>query len=91
MCDCISDKSKLLTNKRVETVRQLDKGIEVTTADGSVYRGDILVGTDGVHSQVRKEMVRHATERGIAEDYAEEDSMSFLDRHPRLRSALTWI
>ncbi|KAL2840601.1 hypothetical protein BJX68DRAFT_185187 [Aspergillus pseudodeflectus] len=72
MYDCIRDKAKLLTKKRVESVRQLDNGIEVTTADGSVYRGDILVGTDGVHSQVRKEMVRHATEQGIAEDYAEE-------------------
>jgi 2-polyprenyl-6-methoxyphenol hydroxylase-like FAD-dependent oxidoreductase len=91
MYDCISDKSKLLTNKRVETVRQLDNGIKVTTADGSICHGDILIGTDGVHSQVRKEMVRHAAEQGLAQDYDEEHSMSLSDRHPRLRSALTSI
>ncbi|KAL2787876.1 hypothetical protein BJX66DRAFT_353024 [Aspergillus keveii] len=72
MYDCINDKSKLLTNKRVETVRQLDNGIKVTTADGSICHGDILIGTDGVHSQVRKEMVRHAAEQGLAQDYDEE-------------------
>jgi 2-polyprenyl-6-methoxyphenol hydroxylase-like FAD-dependent oxidoreductase len=91
MYDCINDKSKLLTNKRVESVRQLDNCIEVITADGSVYHGDILIGTDGVHSQVRKEMVRHATEQGLAQDYDEENSMSLSDGHPRLRSALTYI
>ncbi|KAL2847550.1 monooxygenase [Aspergillus pseudoustus] len=70
--DCISDKSKLLTDKRVATVRHLDDAVEVTTTDGSTYHGDILVGTDGVHSRVRQEMVRHATEQGVAQDYTED-------------------
>ncbi|KAJ0417975.1 hypothetical protein BJY00DRAFT_303093 [Aspergillus carlsbadensis] len=75
MHDCISDKSKLLTQKKVQSVRQFEDGIEVTTTDGSVYRGDILIGADGVHSQVRKEMVRHATEQGVAQEYAEEEKI----------------
>ncbi|KIA75410.1 monooxygenase [Aspergillus ustus] len=70
--DCMSDKSKLLTDKRVASVRHFEDAVEVTTTDGSTYRGDILVGTDGVHSRVRQEMVRHATEQGVAHNYTED-------------------
>ncbi|KAH0846650.1 hypothetical protein AYO21_08051 [Fonsecaea monophora] len=56
----IRDKSKILTNKRVRDVEVSDDGVAVTTTDNSVYRGDILVGADGIHSQVRNEMWRIA-------------------------------
>ncbi|EKG19712.1 Monooxygenase FAD-binding protein [Macrophomina phaseolina MS6] len=54
----IKDKSKVLVDKRVVTVKQLANGVQVTTKDGSTYTGDILVGADGIHSTVRKEMWR---------------------------------
>lgn len=52
----IKDKTKVLTKKRVERVTTTDDGVLVQTADGSTYRGDILIGADGIHSTVRKEM-----------------------------------
>ncbi|KAK7057609.1 monooxygenase FAD-binding protein [Favolaschia claudopus] len=54
----LKDNSKVLVNKRVETVTPLADGVQVTMADGSTYVGDILVGADGVHSTVRQEMWR---------------------------------
>lgn len=60
--DHLQNKSKVLTDKRVASVKQLKDGIQVTTKDGSTYTGDILVGADGVHSTVRKEMWRLADE-----------------------------
>lgn len=58
----IKDKTKILTGKRVQTVELKADGVVVKTADGSVYTGDILVGADGIHSQVRSEMWRLADE-----------------------------
>ncbi|OAT13499.1 hypothetical protein BDBG_17831 [Blastomyces gilchristii SLH14081] len=56
------DKSKVLTGKAVCNVALLHDGVTVTTKDGSVYSGDIVVGCDGIHSEVRREMVRLANE-----------------------------
>jgi 2-polyprenyl-6-methoxyphenol hydroxylase-like FAD-dependent oxidoreductase len=56
--DKLPDKSKVLTNKGVTEVRQSTGGVEVVTADGETYHGDILVGADGIHSTVREEMWR---------------------------------
>ncbi|KAL4877357.1 hypothetical protein BJY04DRAFT_198250 [Aspergillus karnatakaensis] len=71
MYDQISDKSKLLPQKRVETIRQLEESVEVVTVDGSTYRGDLVIGADGTHSRVRQEMVRQATELGVGEEYGD--------------------
>lgn len=37
---------------------ELDNGVQVTTDKGKVFKGDILVGADGIYSTVRKEMWR---------------------------------
>jgi 2-polyprenyl-6-methoxyphenol hydroxylase-like FAD-dependent oxidoreductase len=60
--DNIKDKTKVLTNKRVQKVHMTDAGVTVKTSDGSVYQGDILVGSDGIHSTVRDEMWRIANQ-----------------------------
>lgn len=60
--DNIRDKTKILTRKRVQNVDMNDDGVTVQTTDGSTYRGDILVGADGIHSTVRGEMWRIANE-----------------------------
>ncbi|GME30130.1 putative FAD binding domain protein [Neofusicoccum parvum] len=54
--DHLKSKDKVLTNKRVVKVSHQDSGVSVTTKDGTVYQGDILVGADGIHSAVRTEM-----------------------------------
>ncbi|OJD12471.1 guanine deaminase [Emergomyces pasteurianus Ep9510] len=56
------DKSKVLVGKAVRDVELLCDGVSVTTQDGSVFSGDILVGCDGIHSKVRQEMVRLAND-----------------------------
>ena len=46
--------SRVLPNKKVIGVQQDDSSVTVTCADGSVFKGDVLVGCDGVHSAVRR-------------------------------------
>lgn len=58
----ISDKNKILLNKRISTVGHFDDKIVVHCADGSSYEGDIVAGADGVHSKIRHEMWRLADE-----------------------------
>lgn len=67
----IVDKSKVLTNKRVEYVRNTAHEVEVRTTDGSTYTGDLVIGADGVHSRVRQEIHRHAEEQGLGDEYME--------------------
>jgi len=52
----IKDKSKCLNHAKAVLFREDDSGVEVTCADGTVYKGDILVGADGIHSPVREFM-----------------------------------
>ncbi|KAE8139238.1 hypothetical protein BDV38DRAFT_243106 [Aspergillus pseudotamarii] len=73
----ISDKSKLLTQKRVATVEHAENYVEVTTTDGSVYRADILVGADGTHSRIRQEMTRLATNLGLQDGYDDETPATY--------------
>jgi 2-polyprenyl-6-methoxyphenol hydroxylase-like FAD-dependent oxidoreductase len=49
-------KEKILTSKRCVDIESNADSVKVTTADGSVYTGDIVIGADGVHSTVRKSM-----------------------------------
>ncbi|QKD60683.2 uncharacterized protein FOBCDRAFT_253526 [Fusarium oxysporum Fo47] len=55
-----SDKSKILTNKRVVRTELVNGGVHAVTSDGTIIAGDILAGADGVHSTVRSEMWRLA-------------------------------
>ncbi|KAK1148538.1 hypothetical protein N8T08_009544 [Aspergillus melleus] len=57
----LRDQSRVLVDKTVISVQQNedDTGV-VKVQDGSIYRGDLIVGADGVHSRVRREMWRLA-------------------------------
>ena len=58
--DNLKDKSPVRTGQGVQHVEQFPGGIRVRTTDGSVFTGELLVGADGIHSTVRKEMWREA-------------------------------
>jgi 2-polyprenyl-6-methoxyphenol hydroxylase-like FAD-dependent oxidoreductase len=56
----VKRKNQILVGKRVTEVIPSADGVTVKTKDGDSYTGDILVGADGIHSVVRKEMWRLA-------------------------------
>ncbi|KPM36548.1 hypothetical protein AK830_g10022 [Neonectria ditissima] len=56
----LKQKERVLTSKRVVSVDFTVSGVRVTTKDNSVFEGDLVVGADGIHSTVRKEMWRNA-------------------------------
>ena len=56
--DRLRNKNCVLLNKKVDRVELLDRGVKVFTADGQSFRGSLLIGADGVHSTVRREMFR---------------------------------
>lgn len=56
----LKHQENILVNKKVTKVELEPSRVKVQTADGGSYYGDILVGADGVHSNVRNEMWRLA-------------------------------
>lgn len=56
----LKHQKNVLVGKKVTKVELEPSRVKVVTADGSSYYGDILVGADGVHSNVRNEMWRIA-------------------------------
>lgn len=56
----LKHQKNVLVSKKVSKVELEPSRVRVETSDGSIYYGDILVGADGVHSKVRKEMWRLA-------------------------------
>ncbi|RHZ67165.1 uncharacterized protein CDV56_109190 [Aspergillus thermomutatus] len=58
--DNLRDKSKVHVSKELFKIDRLDGEVRITTKDGTIFTGDIIVGADGVHSQTRAEMWRIA-------------------------------
>ncbi|KAH6995512.1 hypothetical protein BKA56DRAFT_538510 [Ilyonectria sp. MPI-CAGE-AT-0026] len=54
----LESKASVLTGQLVESITRLDDSVQVVTSKGDTFRGDILVGADGIYSTVRKEMWR---------------------------------
>ena len=54
----LSNKEKLLLEKRVQKLEQFHDSVKVICRDGTEYTGHVVVGCDGVNSIVRKEMWR---------------------------------
>ncbi|KAJ5377440.1 uncharacterized protein N7496_004849 [Penicillium cataractarum] len=65
--DGIQDKSKIHTNSECVKIEELEDSVQVALTDGSIIRGDVLVGADGVHSRIRGELWRIA--RSETSDY----------------------
>jgi 2-polyprenyl-6-methoxyphenol hydroxylase-like FAD-dependent oxidoreductase len=60
--DKLESKDSVHSGQAVESILELDNGIQVTTDKGEIFKGDILVGADGIYSTVRKEMWRIGNE-----------------------------
>lgn len=70
-------RSKIHTSKRVASIVSTPEEVTVHCTDGSSYAGHVVIGADGVHSTVRKEMRRHAVAKGCGELFkGDEKSMS---------------
>ncbi|KAI1074596.1 FAD binding domain protein [Whalleya microplaca] len=54
--DRVQNKDRILLGKRVVGIDHVDGGVEVTTKDGSLFKGTLVVGVDGVHSTTRQLM-----------------------------------
>lgn len=52
----IRQKDKVLTSRRVVGFEQDEHGVAVECQDGVVYHGSILIGADGIHSTVARQM-----------------------------------
>ena len=63
--DELGPKGKVRLNQRVVKVESTETGVRVHTADGAVHAGDLVIGADGIHSVVRREMKRIAAEAGV--------------------------
>lgn len=54
----IRQKDKVLTSRRVIDFEMDEHGVSVKCQDGSVHRGSILIGADGIRSTVTRQMLR---------------------------------
>lgn len=66
--DQLKHKEKILVNKRVTAIVDGSDAVLVQCADGSSYTGSIVIGADGIHSRVRREMQRLAPPDLILKD-----------------------
>ncbi|KAI0390743.1 FAD binding domain-containing protein [Xylariaceae sp. FL0594] len=56
-------KSKVYTDKKVLEISCSEAGVSVSCVDGTRYEGSVVLGADGVHSQVRRLMRTLALEK----------------------------
>jgi FAD dependent monooxygenase len=61
--DQLKDKSKVNLKKKVTNIKHGDD-VTVKCEDGSEFRGDVVIGANGIHSRTRKEMQKYADKTG---------------------------
>ncbi|OJD33163.1 fad binding domain-containing protein [Diplodia corticola] len=59
----IAQKEKVLTSRRVTAVEERDDGVTLTTENGEHFAADIVIGADGIHSTVGKEIWKTNSKR----------------------------
>lgn len=66
----VQDHSKLHARTAVVGYEETLQGVIVTTEDGEQHQGHILIGADGIHSNVRKLMADKisATDQALAKE-----------------------
>lgn len=61
--DCLPDKSQIRLGAQVTEIIDGIDGVEARLADGTVEKGDMIVGCDGAYSMVRESMWNSANTR----------------------------
>ncbi|KAJ5363925.1 FAD/NAD(P)-binding domain-containing protein [Penicillium cataractarum] len=72
------DHSKIRLGEKVTAIETSSKGATVTTANGTIYRGHLVVGSDGVHSKVRQEIWRDIEKFSLSPKITKEKSKNSL-------------
>lgn len=72
-----AQKDKVLTGKKVTSIEHHSSGVLARCADGSSFQGDIVVGADGVRSQVREQMWKHMDTLGMEKEVQVERESTF--------------
>ena len=85
--DQLKDKSKIRLQRKVLGISHEGDGVAVRCQDGSEFRGDLVIGADGIHSRTRGEMQNFAEETG-PEGLMDEDKSSKLQQHKRLAATI---
>jgi 2-polyprenyl-6-methoxyphenol hydroxylase-like FAD-dependent oxidoreductase len=50
-------------NKKVKALRQLESSIQIEFEDGTIHNTNVLIGSDGIHSAIRKSIFENTTLR----------------------------
>ncbi|KAI5867263.1 FAD binding domain protein [Durotheca rogersii] len=58
--ETLPDKTRVKTNSPVHSITQDENGVEVVLSNGEVYKGDLVLGCDGVYSMVKSIMWDYA-------------------------------
>ena len=88
--DALPDKSRIRLGSKATVISDTFDGVEVQLADGTVERGDMILGCDGVHSMVRESMWAHANKRmpGLINAKEKKSEHSCLSNMAVLRDSL---
>ena len=70
----LDQKHKVIVEKRVVKIELMEDRGRAITQDGYKYKGDIIIGADGMHSVVRKQM--HRLGKALSPGTFEEDEYS---------------
>ncbi|KAH7141068.1 FAD binding domain protein [Dactylonectria macrodidyma] len=60
--DKIQQKDQIFLRNKVMTIETGAGGVQVSTQEGQIYHGTMVIGADGIYSAVRSEMLRIAVE-----------------------------
>ncbi|KAL2824224.1 hypothetical protein BDW59DRAFT_147668 [Aspergillus cavernicola] len=72
----IRRKECIFTGKKVGNIEQNDGKAVILCTDGTSYRGDLIVGADGIHSTTRSEMWKAAEKSGAFDVRAEKKRLT---------------
>lgn len=56
LASSLPPQSELQLGKEVDNIQPMGDRVRIHCRDGSYFDGDLVVGADGVHSRVRREM-----------------------------------
>ncbi|PYH98720.1 putative monooxygenase [Aspergillus ellipticus CBS 707.79] len=74
-----SYRSQVHVNKKVVRVEHHSTHVLVHCLDGTAYEGDLVVGADGVHSKIRREMWHYMESLSLQKQVAEDSKTMLLE------------